>query len=177
MNKVIRNSVIVIAIFAAYMHFRKPPGGGVKPGANLGAAIPARLLDSNGNDVSSTSLKGKYVGVYFSAHWCPPCRSFTPALVKFRNANVANNFEIVFVSADHSLQEKEQYIRETNMKWLSVPGAHGPEHSKLEQQFETPGYPTLIILSPNGTVVSNSGVADVMMTPSKALAKWKAAGS
>ena len=27
-------------------------------------------------------LKDKVVGIYFSAHWCPPCRSFTPELIK-----------------------------------------------------------------------------------------------
>ncbi len=45
------------------------------------------------------SLKGKMVGIYFSAHWCPPCRAFTPNLVKFRDKN-KDEFEIVFVSSD-----------------------------------------------------------------------------
>lgn len=44
-------------------------------------------------------------GIYFSAHWCPPCRRFTPFLSKFYNAiKIRENkkFEILFVSQDNS---------------------------------------------------------------------------
>ena len=30
----------------------------------------------------------KFVGFYFSAHWCPPCRGFTPVLKDF--------YEVIF---------------------------------------------------------------------------------
>ena len=40
--------------------------------------IPDTLLDNRGKKVSSDQLSGKYVGLYFSASWCGPCRSFTP---------------------------------------------------------------------------------------------------
>ena len=45
------------------------------------------LLDSDGKEVDKTVLAGKTIGVYFSAHWCPPCRGFTPKLVDFRDSN------------------------------------------------------------------------------------------
>ena len=33
----------------------------------------------------------KLVGVYFSAHWCPPCRGFTPVLANhYKTWNKAN---------------------------------------------------------------------------------------
>jgi thioredoxin-like negative regulator of GroEL len=40
--------------------------------------------------------------VYFSAHWCPPCRQFTPQLASlYKQAKAAGRkFEVVFVSAD-----------------------------------------------------------------------------
>ncbi len=146
-------------------------------GTQMGDAIPAQLMDSNGGNVSSESLKGKYIGLYFSAHWCPPCQVFTPELVKFRDANVNNNFEVVFISADFSEQEKQTYIRETGMKWLHVPGAAGPVHRELEKRFGISGYPTLVILAPDGRVVTHSGVNEIMIAPGIALKRWKATKS
>ena len=29
----------------------------------------------------------KIIGYYFSAHWCPPCRNFTPILSDFYNVS------------------------------------------------------------------------------------------
>ena len=60
----------------------------------------AQILDKSGNKVTVESLHGKLVGIYFSAHWCPPCRNFTPQLAQkyadFQNAG--HPFEIIFVS-------------------------------------------------------------------------------
>merc|ERR1712023_590324 len=50
---------------------------------------------------TAEALAGKTVGIYFSAHWCPPCRSFTPMLAKAYTSHLkSKNFEIVFVSSD-----------------------------------------------------------------------------
>ena len=68
------------------------------------------LIDADGNVVSLDHLKGKIVGIYFSAHWCPPCRAFTPKLVEFRDKNSAR-FELVFVSSDRSKAEKIKYMK------------------------------------------------------------------
>ena len=46
----------------------------------------------SGADTKPTSqvLGGKaVVGLYFSAHWCPPCRGFTPQLAALYEALVA----------------------------------------------------------------------------------------
>ena len=42
--------------------------------------LPDTFYDVEGKTVSKEKLKGKFVGVYFSASWCPPCRKFTPKL-------------------------------------------------------------------------------------------------
>jgi thiol-disulfide isomerase/thioredoxin len=47
------------------------------------ALATATLETKAGKSVSaSEALAGKTVVLYFSAHWCPPCRAFTPQLAK-----------------------------------------------------------------------------------------------
>lgn len=37
------------------------------------------VIDHKGNKINTGDLsKNKRIGVYFSAHWCPPCKHFTP---------------------------------------------------------------------------------------------------
>ena len=64
-----------------------------------------KVNSKNGQQQLSELLSGadlKYVGIYFSAHWCPPCRNFTPVLAEFYNAVNQNGkiFEVIFVSSD-----------------------------------------------------------------------------
>lgn len=135
--------------------------------------LPAVLHDADGKEIDAASLKGKHVGLYFSAHWCPPCRAFTPSLVKFRDENAEKDFEIVFVSLDKSQGDKKKYIKQMEMKWPSIPGAGSKTADSLAQQFEISGIPALIILAPDGSVVTSQGREDVMMSSETALSKWK----
>ena len=67
--------------------------------------------------------KGKVLGIYFSAHWCPPCRSFTPKLAewydKVKEGPNGDKFDIVFVSSDKDQQSFDKYFEE--MPWYALP--------------------------------------------------------
>lgn len=73
--------------------------------------------------MSHEVLSGKYIGLYFSASWCPPCRRFTPKLVQcFNNLRrMGKPFEIVLVSSDRSPDDYKRYL--DNMPWLALPFA------------------------------------------------------
>merc|ERR1712178_148239 len=81
----------------------------------------AVILDKSGNTVSARSLSDKkYVLLYFSAHWCPPCRGFTPVLVEwYKEAKAAgHDVEVIFVSSDQNEDQWKNYWN--SMPWLSV---------------------------------------------------------
>ncbi len=75
--------------------------------------------DKNGSKVDLDSLTGKTVGIYFSAHWCPPCRGFTPVLADFYTQHQKDlNLEIVFVSSDRDENDFNNYYKD--MPWLCL---------------------------------------------------------
>lgn len=135
--------------------------------------LPSKLQNAKGEKVDLDSLKGKTVALYFSAHWCPPCRAFTPKLVAFRDQHADQDFEVVFVSLDNSESERKNYIKGAKMNWLMVPGAQSPEAEALANRFQIRGIPALIVLSPEGTLVTREGRLDVMSSPETALQQWK----
>ncbi len=81
-----------------------------------------QLLAHDGTKKPVTALsRTKVVGLYFSAHWCPPCRAFTPKLAATYNTITAagKSFEIVFVSSD---KDEATFASHYNlMPWLAVP--------------------------------------------------------
>jgi len=85
---------------------------------------PSQILSSKGSDekfLNSDSLKDKYLMLYFSAHWCPPCRRFTPKLSEFYKKLKAkrSDFEMVFVSSDQDEETFNEYF--DTMSFCALP--------------------------------------------------------
>ena len=117
--------------------------------------FPEGLVDANGQDVDLATLKNKTVAVYCSDHWCPPCRVFTPQLVKFANANKAK-LAVVFISSDKDEAQMFAYMKETKMPWPAVPfRSAGGGAIKMEQGVT--GIPTLLVYGKNGDLLTKNG--------------------
>uniref|UniRef100_A0A7N0T5R2 protein-disulfide reductase n=1 Tax=Kalanchoe fedtschenkoi TaxID=63787 RepID=A0A7N0T5R2_KALFE len=114
------------------------------------------LVRNDGSQVKVDSLKGKKIGLYFSASWCGPCRNFTPKLVKVYNElSSKGDFEIIFVSGDSDAESFDGYF--SKMPWLAIPFADSETRDNLNSLFEVEGIPHLAILNEEGKVVSNDG--------------------
>lgn len=133
--------------------------------------FPAGLVDRDGNKVTTEVLSGKFVGLYFAAGWCQSCQGFTPALVPFRNQH-ADEFEIVFVSSDKSKADQFAYMKNYDMRWPTLEYRSKPAQA-LKERFNVTSIPTLIILSPEGGLISLNGRQDVESNPSAAMTTWK----
>jgi nucleoredoxin len=150
-------------------------GSSVSWATPLSELLPETLKDVNGNEIPRSSLDGKLIGVYFSAEWCPPCRGFTPDLVKFRNKN-AKEFEVVFVSSDKDAEAQKAYMKNYKMKWPAVAWG-SDEAKKLKSTFQITGIPALIILDSEGNVITKNGRGDLGKSEARALDEWKKAAA
>lgn len=136
--------------------------------------VPDSVHSVDGEEVRDEDLEGKIVGLYFSAHWCGPCRSFTPLLAEFYETYKEQDFEIIFISFDRSNTDKQNYMREAGMKWLTMKGAGNRKVKELAEKFHVEGLPTLVILDPAGKVITLNGRPDVITSGETALERWRA---
>ncbi|XP_073219884.1 probable nucleoredoxin 1 [Cicer arietinum] len=115
------------------------------------------LLRNNGDQVKIDSLKGKKLGLYFSASWCGPCRGFTPTLVEAYNELSPNGeFEVVFITADEDDEAFKSYF--SKMPWLAIPFSDSDTRNRLDELFHVNGIPHLALLDETGKVVAEDGV-------------------
>ena len=96
--------------------------------------------------VSSLDGEGKVFGLYFSAHWCPPCRGFTPKLAEWyrelKKGPLGEKFDIVFVSSDRDEGAFDEYFDE--MPWLALP--YGEREKKVGGYYIYMYYICIIII-------------------------------
>lgn len=126
----------------------------------FGPLLQTRVGASSTTNASVNALRNtRLVGLYFSAHWCPPCRRFTPLLIEVYNhlkeLFPMHGFEIVFVSSDRSDQEFHQYY--ASMPWAAVPyDTNRVLQQQISMRYGIRGIPGLVILdSMSGQIVAS----------------------
>ena len=129
---------------------------------NLFDYVPDQFEGKKGKVKLSEIKESPLIGIYFSAHWCPPCRAFTPLLSKFyKVANKASKqIEIIFVSFDKNENGFKEYY--DTMPWLSFP-FESDKKVKISKDFEIFGIPALLIFDKNGKLIDNDGRMSVQM--------------
>ena len=136
-----------------------------------GSGLQGKLVDNAGKEYDASSLASKkFIGIYFSAHWCPPCRGFTPVLAEFYNSCSKDDIEIVFVSSDQDEAKWKEYF--ATMPWKSIPFGDARKGT-LGQKHSVSGIPCLVIIKPDGTVISANARNDVQSKGPAAIAAWE----
>jgi len=134
-----------------------------------------KVITKGGTDVATSEFKDKMVGFYFSAHWCPPCKAFTPVLAGVYETLVkaGKAFEIVFVSSDQDADSFEEYFGV--MPWKAVKFDEEDRRQALGEEYGIRGIPALIIVNAEGKLITKDGRADVSKLKDKAYDAWAAA--
>ena len=134
--------------------------------------LPDEFESSNGKVKKADLLSNEIIGVYFSAHWCGPCRAFTPRLAQFyKNVNKEKKqIEIIFNSADQDLKGFNEYF--ATMPWIATP-FDSDAKNQIDEACGINSIPQLIIFDNKGNIIDDNGRGTVESHGDNAIKVWK----
>ena len=108
------------------------------------------LNDINGNPLSLSSLRGKYVILDFWGSWCGWCIKGFPEMKNYYN-KYKGKFEILGIDCRDTEQKWKDAVNKHELPWLHV---YNPMNSReVTDNFGINGFPTKIIIGPDGKIV------------------------
>lgn len=121
----------------------------------VGALAPAfTLADPNGQPVTLSSLRGRYVLLDFWVSWCKPYRAENPYVLaayhRFRDQGAG--FTVLNISLDEQPAAWQQAVQQDGLPWTQVAdlqGVRGP----TGHLYQLVGIPATFLLDPDGRIV------------------------
>lgn len=125
-----------------------------KPGEKIKEFV---LNNTSGIPQSFYKLKGdNYVLIDIWASWCAPCRKSSPELKKLLDTYNNHNFKIIGISADEDNMLWKEAVIKDGMNWYQLSDLKGTDAGFIKESHIIL-YPTYIIVSPDGTILSRPG--------------------
>ena len=113
------------------------------------AAPDFTLNDLSGKPLTLSSLRGKYVILDFWGSWCVWCIKGIPQMKEYYQ-KYAGKFEILGIDCNDTEAKWKAAVEKYELPWLHV---YNPRDSKVLEQYEIQGFPTKIIIGPDGNIV------------------------
>ena len=115
--------------------------------------IPApnfTLKSLNGEEVSLSQQKGKYVLVNFWATWCGPCKVEMPSLETLHQRFKSKNFSLLAISNDmFGAQIVKPFIKANNLTFPVLLD----QQLQASNKFGVVSLPTTFMIDPEGNII------------------------
>ncbi len=132
-----------------------------------------KIFVSGDKEINDMDFKKvQFIGLYFSASWCMPCRYFTSIMMDFYKKinQKTKNMEIVFVTRDHTDSQFADYYKK--MPWIAIPFWDKYRINRICLGFAVSRIPTLLIFDNNGNLLTRDGVSDIEEYGLNAFNSW-----
>lgn len=124
--------------------------------ADIGNVAPNFTLKAlNGNEISLSKFKDKYVLIDFWGSWCGPCRKTNPLMAELYGKLLAKKANIEFISIACNEQSEESWkraIENDKLVWTQLNDAHSNHF--ISTQYRVNSFPTCILVSPKGEILN-----------------------
>lgn len=110
-------------------------------------------LSPEGEAISLSQLRGKYLLLDFWASWCGPCRRENPNVVRLYQIYKAKGFEILGISLDNDRGRWLNAIEKDQLTWQHVSDLKGWSND-VAQLYGVTSIPKTILLDPEGKIVA-----------------------
>ncbi|MBM6993801.1 MAG: AhpC/TSA family protein [Prevotella sp.] len=107
------------------------------------------LNDINGKPLALSSLRGKYVVLDFWGSWCGWCIKGIPEMKNYYT-KYKGKFEILGVDCNDTEAKWKEAVKKYELPWLHV---YNPRGSKVLADYGIQGFPTKIVVGPDGKIV------------------------
>lgn len=104
----------------------------------------------NGQPLSLSSLKGKWVILDFWGSWCPWCIKGFPALKEAYKA-YDGKVEVLGIDCGDTPEVWKASVAKFELPWLQV---YNPKGSELTKSYGIKGFPTKFIIDPEGRIAN-----------------------
>ena len=108
-------------------------------------SLPSELLDTDGNEVLLDEIKGKYIGLYFSASWCGPCRAEHPNLAQLSK----DGLPVVGLNYKDTPSNALRFLQELGNPYEGVSSIDG----RQSIEWGVFGVPETFLLDGNGKIL------------------------
>ncbi|KAK2815876.1 hypothetical protein Q5P01_026343 [Channa striata] len=124
-------------------------------------------------------LENRILMLFFASAECEKCQEFIPVLNEFFKRlkdpayiEYPKLLALIHISLDQSEEQQERFLKQLHKKVLFL-AFEDPYRKELQTMFKVQDVPTIVVLRPDGSVLSPNAVQDIHRLGSDCFCNWQ----